>query len=158
MPERALLVPDQRLIWRIMQIVGLVFLLVGMLDAVATWLPSNFGEPEWEFGTTSYFFDSIPLAGLGLALLLGSSVALGLKWQVRLWATLCLLLAVFMLLSLILYATVLPLVFNAVHSPVALTPIKKAALKLGVQALFYPFSLLWLAGAGWKSSVPRRRG
>jgi hypothetical protein len=151
-------VPDQRLIWRIIQIVGLVFLIVGMLEAVSTWFPSNFGEPEWELGTTSYFFDTVPLAGLGLALLLGSAVALGRKWQLRFWAVLCLLLAVFMLLALILYATVLPLAFTVVHNPVALTTIKKAALKTGVQALFYPFALLWLAGAGWKASIPRRRG
>jgi hypothetical protein len=63
-----------------------------------------------------------------------------------------------MWLALSLYATVLPAALRAVPDPFALTPIKKAAAKTGVQALLYPFALLWLAGAAWRASLKRRAG
>ena len=157
MPQRLFLSPRDALIWRILQIVGVVFLLIGLQDIASSWLPHRLGDPEWELGTTSNFFDVVPLLGLGVAFLLAAAVATGRRWTIRLIATFCLVTAVFMLLAMVLYATVLPLAFKIITNPVALTQIKKAAAKTGVQALLYPFAMLWLAAAGWKSSFGRRR-
>ncbi len=157
MSPRVFTTPQDLLIWRILQLIGLIFLLVGLQDAVSSWLPSRLGDPEWELGTTSHFFDVVPLLGLGVAFLLAAALATGRRWQIRVIATFCLLTAVFMLLALVVYATVLPLAFKLVQNPVALTQIKKAAAKTGLQAALYPFALLWLAGAGWKASFGRRR-
>jgi hypothetical protein len=158
MPTRALLAPQHALVWRILQVIGVIFLVVGLLDTTSSWLPSLLGDPEWELGTTSHFFDVVPLLGLGVTFLLAAAVATGSRWQVRVIASFCVLVAVFMLLALLLYATVIPLAFKVIQNPVALTQIKKAMAKTGVQALLYPCAMLWLAGAGWKASVGRRRG
>lgn len=147
-----------QLIWRVITGIGLVFLLLGLLEAGTAWFPLQLGDPEWELGTTSHFFDTFPLLGLGISFLLATSIARGHRWSARALATFCVLLAVFMWLALALYATVLPMAFKYVANPDALTPIKKAGAKTAVQALLYPFALLWLAGAGWRASLRRRPG
>jgi len=147
-----------QLIWRVITGIGLVFLLLGLLDAALSWFPLQLGDSEWELGTTSHFFDTFPLLGLGLSFLLATSVAQGRRWTARALATFCVLLAVFMWLAVALYATVLPLAFKYVANPDALTPMKKAGAKTAVQALVYPFALLWLAGVGWRASFRRRPG
>jgi hypothetical protein len=147
-----------QLIWRVVTGIGLVFLLLGLLDGALSWLPLQLGDPEWELGTTSHFFDTFPLLGLGISFLLATSIARGLRWPARALAMFCVLLAVFMWLALALYATVLPVAFKFVANPYALTPMKKAGAKTAVQALIYPFALLWLAGTAWKASFRRRPG
>ncbi len=156
--ERAPLASDDLLTWRSLGIVGFVFFAIGLVNLGSAWLPANFGDPEWEFGTTSQFFDTFPLLGLGMGFLLAYGVALGRRWQIRTIATVGIVMAVLMWLALALYATVLPMALGAVKDPVALTPLKKAAAKTGVQALVYPFALLWLAGASWRASLRRRAG
>lgn len=145
------------LAWRTIGTIGAVFFLVGLITTASVWLPSRLGVPEWELGTTSEFFDTFPLLGLGIAMLIAHGVATGRKLQVRTLATICVLLAVLMWLAFTLFATVFPMTLKVVTNPVALTPIKKAAAKTAVQALVYPFALLWLAGAAWKATL-RRRG
>lgn len=157
MPTRAPLTPQVVLVWRILRAIGVIFFLIGLLDITFAWLPNQLGDPEWELGTTSHFFDVVPLMGLGVVFLLAAAIATGHRWQLRLMSTFCVLVAVFMLLALVLYATVLPLTFKVITDPAALVQIKKAAAKTGIQALLYPFAMLWLAGAGWKSSFGRPR-
>lgn len=150
--------PEYQVIWRSLGVVGIVFFTLGLANLATIWLPGHLGDPEWEFGTTSQFFDTFPLLGLGMAFLVGRGVALGRRWQIRAIATVCIIVAVLMWLALALYATVLPMALGAVADPMALTPLKKAAAKTGVQALVYPFALLWLAGASWRASLRRRGG
>lgn len=144
-----------RLLWHCLGILGLTFLLLGLTNLATVWLPLDLGEPEWELGTTSQFFDTFPLLGMGMAFLVAHGVAVGRRWQIRTMATFCIVMAVFMWLSLALYATVIPMALSVVNDPIALTPIKKAGAKTAVQALLYPFALLWLAGVGWRASVRR---
>jgi hypothetical protein len=147
-----------QLIWRVVTAVGLVFLLLGLVDLGISWLPLQLGDSEWELGTTSHFFDTFPLLGLGISFLLATTIASGRRWQARTLATFCIFLAVFMWMAFLLYATVLPLAFKHLGNPDVLTPMKKAGVKTAVQALVYPFALLWLAGAGWRASLRRRAG
>ncbi|MEO8636488.1 MAG: hypothetical protein ABI587_14530 [Gemmatimonadales bacterium] len=158
MPPRTFIAPHFRLIWRTLQIIGAIFLLVGLLDVATGFFPNLLGDPEWELGTTSHFFDAVPLLGLGVAFLLAGAVATGRRWQVRLIATFCVLVAVVMLLALLVYATAVPTAFKVVKDPLQLIQLKKAAAKTAVQAALYPFAMLWLAGAGWRASFGRRRG
>lgn len=158
MPDRQRLTLTDTLLWQVFAIVGMLFFVLGVVNLGLVWFPLELGEPEWEYGTTSAFFDLFPLLGLGIALLVSSSIALGWKWTARGVALTCILVAVFMWLAFALFVTVFPLVFRAVGSPVALTPVKKAAAKTAVQALIYPFALLWLAGAAWRATLRRRGG
>jgi len=156
-PERIAITPGNQLAWRTLRLVGIVFLVLGLYELASNWIPLNIGVPEWELGTTSHFFDTFPLLGLGLMILTSSGLAMGRRWQVRLVATFCVLMAVAMWLVLTLWVTVLPLVLRVVTDPVVLQTVKKGAAKTGVQALIYPFALLWLAAAGWRASSVRSR-
>jgi hypothetical protein len=151
MPQRAL-TPEQQLIWRAAFALGLMLALVGAGDAAGQWIPLRVGTPEWELGTVTYFFDTVPLLLIGLALLVGSGVALGRRWQVRTMAVLCILLAVLMWLAAVLFGTVVPLALRGMRDPVGLTMLKKSLVKTGVQVTLYPFALLWLAAASWRAS------
>lgn len=158
MTEPRRLPPNQALLWRMFAVLGLAFLLIGLVTAGTLWFPLELGEPEWELGTSSTFFDTFPLLGLGIAFLVSSSVALGRKWSTRSVAAACILVAVFMWLAFALYGTVVPMALRVVQNPIALTPIKKAAAKTVVQAVVYPFALLWLSGAAWRATLRRRGG
>jgi hypothetical protein len=148
--------PGSQLAWGAMAAVGVVFLVVGAAQMIGIWVPSQLGTPEWEYGSASEFFDTFPLLGLGLTLLIGHGVATARPVQVRVLATACVLLAVLMWLAFTLFATTFPIALKVVTNPVTLTPIKKAAAKTAVQALLYPFALLWLAGAAWRATLKRR--
>ncbi len=143
---------QQRLVWRAASALGLVLALIGIADAAAQWIPLRVGTPEWELGTVTYFFDTVPLALIGVVLLLGSGVALGRRWQVRTVAIFCVLFAVMMWLAGVLFGTVVPLAIRSMRDPVGLTMLKKSLLKTGLQVTLYPFALLWLAGASWRAS------
>lgn len=158
MPKTTNALSRDELIWRIVAAIGLVFLVLGLLDIALTWFPLDLGDSEWELGTTSHFFDTFPLLGLGISFLLATSIAAGRRWQARTLATFCVLLAVFMWLALALYVTVLPVALKTIGNSAALTPLKKGGAKTAVEALIYPFALLWLAGAGWRASLKKRSG
>ena len=145
MTDRPPLLPRADLPWRVLLVLGLVFLVVSGTDLAMLWLPGRLGVPEWEYGTSSAFFDSFPMFGIGLLLLGAGARALGYRWLELTVIVLAVLTAVFMWLVAALYATVAPLVFKMAHDPVALTPLKKAAVKTAVQAVVYPLALLWLA-------------
>jgi len=149
--------PAARLVWQTMVLVGLLLAAVGMLDLVQLWVPLQLGIPEWEYGTASSFFDQVPAVGLGLALMMGGSLALGWRWSARSLGVLCLVLAVGMWLVASIYLTVVPFVFKAVREPVVLTGVKKGLVKTLVQALVYPLALLWLAGLAWWGSRTGQR-
>jgi hypothetical protein len=149
--------PAARLVWQSMVLVGLLLAAVGMLDLIQLWVPLQLGIPEWEYGTASSFFDQFPAVGLGLALMMGGSLALGWRWSARSLGILCLVLAIGMWLVASIYLTVVPFVFKAVREPVALTGVKKGLVKTLVQALVYPLALLWLAGLSWWGTKTGRR-
>ncbi|MBK8005189.1 MAG: hypothetical protein IPK12_14995 [Gemmatimonadetes bacterium] len=85
-------------------------------------------------------------------------MAQGRKLRVRTLAVLAVLVAVTMWLVFTLFATTWPMSLRAMAgNPPAMTVMKKAGAKALVQAAFYPFALLWLAGAAWKATLTRRR-
>lgn len=156
MSDRHALTPSSRLIWQGILATGLLFTVFGLTETLFIWLPFRLGVAEWEFGTVSAFFDHFPSLGLGLTLIAGAGVALGWRWTVRGVAVLCVATAVFMWAAAVLYLTVLPITLQALRNPVMLTAVKKGIVKTAVQATIYPFGLLWLAGAGWWSTVSSR--
>ena len=143
------------LTWQIFTVLGLLFLLVGGVSLLAPVFPLRIGLIEWEFGTASQFFDSVPIFGLGLGFLLASGLAIGARGRVRALALVCIFLALLMWLAAGLYATVVPQAYGAAPSPTALTAIKKAVAKTAVQILIYPVGFLWLGIWSWRRTLSR---
>ena len=151
-PSKRPLAPAPDFGWHLLGSVGFVFAVVGGMDFLLTWYPVNFGSPEWEFGTITASFDGLPLLVIGLALLLGSGVAQGRRWLVRVMAVTFLVLAVVIVLAAVLYATNVPIALKSISDPVVRLGLKKAIAKTAGQAIVYPCAFVWLALKGWRYS------
>lgn len=60
---------DVSLAWRMAVAGGLVLGVAGWTDVLLLWYPLRFGNPEWEFATTSGMFDALPLGTIGFLVL-----------------------------------------------------------------------------------------
>ncbi len=144
--------------WYLLGWLGLAFVTVGLTDLALAWYPVRIGSPEWEFGTVSRTFDSLPITALGLGLLLGAGVARGVRWWTRIVAVLYLAMAVVVIGGLVLYATNIPLALRFVADPLAQSGLKRAIAKALVQGLMYGSVFLILGiGALRHSRVLRDR-
>lgn len=121
-------VPDVTRAWRWVSWFALVLTLAGFADWVLVWIPMRFGTPEWEFGTIVASTSGLPLITMGFAGLLGSAVARGIRWQIRLVSIVILVWAVCVLGSLLLFLLDVPIAIGAV-SGLARVGLMKAIVK-----------------------------
>jgi len=147
--------PELVLSWQVFTALGLVFLFVGGVSLFVPLFPLRIGVIEWEFGTASEFFDTVPIFGLGLGFLMAAGLASGARVRVRTLALVCISCALLMWLTAGLYATVVPQAYNAAPSPTALTAIKKAVAKTAIQILIYPVGFLWMGIWSWRRTLTR---
>lgn len=151
-PPQAVL-PDAA--WRLVAVVGLLFVVIGGTDVALTWYPTQFGSAEWEFGTVTTSLNGLPLPTLGLVLLLGSGVVVGWRWAARGASVVCALGGLVIIVAGVLYATNVPIALRSVTQPVAHQALMKAITKTTVQLVVYPVGLFWLAVLGWRYSRAR---
>lgn len=132
--------------WILLGWAGWVFLLAGLMDIGLAWIPLRLGNPEWEFGTITRSFDSVPVPFLGSALIMASGLARGRVWWGKVGVVVLWLLTLWVLVSGVLYALNVPLALRAVKEPVVAMGLKKAILRTSLQILFYAVAT---AGMGW---------
>jgi hypothetical protein len=142
--------PSPESAWRLVGGVGALFLAVGGLDLVLTWVPLGFGNPEWEFGTVTSMMDGLPVPTLGLVGIVGAARARGSRAAAQAGAVMLGSLALWVVLAGVLYATTLPIALRSVTDPVIRSGLHKAVIKTAVQCVAYPIGLSWLAIAAWR--------
>ena len=130
--------------WRWVGWLGLALTIVALADLVLTWIPFQMGSPEWEFGTIAASFSGLPLVTLGVAALLGSALARGIRWQLTGLAIVLIALALAVVGALVVFGVVVPVALAAVEGP-ARTGILKAIARTALLGLV--FSVAY-AGAG----------
>ena len=108
------------------------------------WYPLRFGAPEWEFGTVASTFAGLPLVTLGFAGLLGSGVARGSVWLIRVVAWSLIVFTAFILVVYLVFLLDVPIALRAVQGAAALG-IKKAVVKTTMLGVV--FSAGYLAAA-----------
>ena len=143
--------------WLLAAVAGVVFLVVGGVDTMLTFIPSAFGSTEWEFGSVTAAFNGLPLPVLGTALLAAAGLVRGWRLLVRVLAG-GMVLAVLAILALgVVYLTTLPQALNAAQQAGGIGPIgiKRAAVKTVVQLVSYPVGLLVMATMCWRFTRPR---
>jgi hypothetical protein len=140
--------------WSLLGWVGLVFLAIGLLDLALGWFPPRFGNPEWEFGTVTRTFDSLPITVLGLALTLASAIQRRVAWATRAAAALCWLLALILAAGFVVFLLDVPVALKAVTQPVVRAGLDRAIIKALVQGVLYPTVL---AAIGWQGVRATRR-
>ena len=59
--------------FRVAGVIGIVIALVGLTDLAFAWFPLEWGNLEWEFGTSSRTFDGLPLSTIGIGALAASA-------------------------------------------------------------------------------------
>jgi MFS family permease len=128
--------------WRWIGWLGLALATVGLGDLLLTWIPLELGSPEWEFGTIASSFSGLPLVTMGLAGLLGSALARGVRWQVAGLGILLLALALALIAALVLFLLVIPVALGAVQGE-ARVGILKAVVRTTLLGVV--FSLAYLA-------------
>lgn len=148
-PEKSPLEPRALGAGAIVGWVGLAFLLVGGADFTLTWVPTNFGNPEWEFGTLTASLNGLPVPLFGLAGVFWAGETARRKGVVA-FATLCAVCFLLVILyGLVLWATNIPLALQSVPPEIA-RGLKRALLKTSVQGVVYPLVLAYLARRGWR--------
>ena len=130
--------------WKWIGWLGLLLTVVGLGDFVLAWYPLRFGAPEWEFGTVASTFAGLPLVTLGFAGLLGSGVARGSVWLIRVVAWSLIVFTAFILVVYLVFLLDVPIALKAVQGVAALG-IKKAIAKTTMLGVF--FSVGYLAAA-----------
>lgn len=130
---------------------GAAFAIVGLVDLALLWFPLRFGSPAWEFGTLSRTFDSLPMTGLGMAL-----VAFGLvrhpEWHpawVRGAAILFALVTIGMVLLGVVYGLAAVVVVGQTPAE-GLDALGRAILKNGVEIVVYSLVFGAIAVMLWR--------
>ena len=143
--------------WYLFGWMGVVFAAVGLLDLALAWYPFEFGNPQWEFGTVSRTYDTLPITALGLTLLLGSGVARGTRWWVRTVGIVFLLMGLVVAAGLVLYALNIPLALSSVaDNELASLGIKRAVVKALGQGVLYAVAFVVLGISALRHSVAGR--
>lgn len=133
-------------------VIGAAFAMVGAIDLILLWMPSQFGEAAWEFGTLSRTFASVPMGGLGVVL-----VAYGLLrhdglhpgW-VRVAAVVVAVIAVLLVLGGALFGIAATSVIGQTP-PQGLMAVRRATIKGAAEATIYTLAFATVAVMLWKS-------
>ena len=136
--------------WHLLGRLGAAFAFIGLFDVVLTWIPLAFGDAEWEFGTVTSSMDSMPVATLGLGLLLGAGVARGKRNLLRGLSVLFIAIGFAILAAALLYVTEIPIALRAVQDAGLALAMKKAIAKTSVQLILYPVLYMWLGFTAWR--------
>lgn len=142
--------------WYLLGWVGAAFTFVGLTDILLAWVPPALGNGEWEFGTISRTFDSLPLPFIGMALVTAAGVARGKLWQRRVAGVIMAVLGALIVVALVIYAMSIPLALRSVQLPVAKLGIRKAILKALVQGICYPVVAIATCRIALSHERPRR--
>ena len=131
--------------------VGLGLALVGILDLTLLWVPSRFGDPEWEFVALTNTFDSLPLPIFGLSLLAAGLVVRARRSGLFALGIFFILLVLVVLAATALFALGAPVSWRG--TPPQLRPVMTMLLgKTAILALVYIVLTIYLASFSFKQA------
>lgn len=130
--------------------IGLLFVCMAGADNVLTWLPTNFGNREWEFGTVSASFNGLLSITFGFALIQLWMSRLSESWPLRVLGGVEMLVALAIIGAALLYARNVSVALSAASASGVGTGLTKAVIKTSVQSVAYPVAYLLLARASFK--------
>jgi hypothetical protein len=128
---------------------GLAFFILGVTDVALVWLPTSFGNREWQFATVTASFNGTPVLLLGLIMVVTAASWEGRRW----WSLAGGVVAAFSFLLVLgavaIWASNVPLALQAVEG-VVLTGLKKAVFKTSVQSVILPIFFGGIAFQGFR--------
>jgi hypothetical protein len=143
--------PDARLAWRIILIVGIAAAIVGITDVGLLFFPARWASLEWEFGTISATIEGLPLCTLGLGLIAAAMVAQGYALGRRLLGPLLLVVGLFVVALLVIFALDVPVALRS-SEPALRAVLRKQILKTALMGVSYVFAYSVLGVWTWRRS------
>ena len=142
--------PAPELGWYLLGGLGLAFAVVGGLDILLAWFPTNFGNSEWKFGTVTTTLASFPLFSMGLILLTVSGVGRGRRWLIGTMVGILALVVLLIVWWAVLYLPEVSSGLASVTDPATKMGLRRAVMKTRTQLVIYPVILGWIAVIAWK--------
>jgi hypothetical protein len=139
--------------WRLLAVTGFLLILVAGADLALGVYPLDLGNPQWEFGTFSRLFDSLPLLTMATALFMVGASPLGWRVPVKITGAVCVVFGLVLLAALVLYGLTVPLALKSVADPLAASGLKRAIVKTLVQGAVFPTVYFWLGYNGLRKSA-----
>ena len=136
---------------------GLALTGVGLLDLAFAWWPADFGVGEWEFGTASRTFDALALLTVGWTLLLAAALLRRSATGLRVLAVAFVLLTLFLVGALVLYALNIPLALKAMPAA-SKSALVRAIARTGSFAAIYITLYGWLSWFTWRRAGAKTGG
>jgi hypothetical protein len=137
--------PEPEIGWRVLRWVGLLFLVVGGFDVALVWFPANFGSAEFEFASVSASLNSLPVATMGMALVVVSGAMLGQHWSAWVAFVVAAVALVFVIVGAVLFALTVPLALQAPVEDAVRVGIQKQVVKGSLQVVAYGLAYAVLA-------------
>ena len=128
---------------------GVALFILGAVDLGLTWLPTQFGNREWEFATVTASFNGMPVILIGLMFVLAAAALEGRRWWALGVGVVGLACLVCVLGGTVLWATNIPLAMGAVEGA-TMTVMKKAIFKTTMQSVILPVIFGLVAFNGFK--------
>jgi hypothetical protein len=139
--------PTPYAVGTLIMVVGCALAFAGWLDVSLLWVPLRFSDVDWEFGTVSAMFDSLPLGTLGLTAILYGMLQRTANWPILLLAGIFWLLALLFLAATAIYGLAMPAIVRG--TPANLADVLKMAVG---KTLLLEFVYIVLYGwLGWFS-------
>jgi hypothetical protein len=150
---RALLGHPERTGNALLRSAGVAMVLVGLTELGLLWYPFGFGNPAWEFGTVNETFGAIPKAGLGLAVLVYATIRrpYAKRSAARAASLVFVGLALAILLTGLLYARAVPLVFAEAPAS-AVQAVRYSVIRTTTAIGVYWATCIVLAGVLWRGA------
>ena len=140
-------------LWALFGWVGLLFVVVAGADIALTWVPANFGNREWEFGTITASYNAMLSVTFGMAMMLGWLAGRESPASLKVLGAALALFGLVCLSWTVLYWRTVPLALSAVAEGPVRTGLLKAVVKTAFQGVAYPVALLLLAWTSLKWSI-----
>lgn len=149
------LAPSPQVAWRLIGWFGLLLTVVGLVNVGIQWYPLSFSSPEWEFTTVAQSFGALPLLTMGLAALLGSCWARGMRKSVLLLSVFLVLLSLFVAAAYGLFLLTVPLALRTANAPGGFV-LQKAVVQTSVHGVCFGTAYLVAAGVSFHNLYKRR--
>jgi hypothetical protein len=124
-----------RTAWRLLGWFGLLLAVVGFMDVALQWYPTSFKSAEWEFGTVTGSFATLPLLSIGLMSMLASYLARAERGGVVAMAIVFSVLLVLIVGAFLLFLSDVPLALRASAQTPAVLTMKKSIIRTSVMAI-----------------------
>jgi len=135
--------------WSLGLALGIALVLVGLMDLALLFYPPHWASLDWEFGTIGATIEGLPLLTMGLGLVAMSSAADGRTGWMRLVSIVLILLALFVIALLVIFALDIPVALRAVQ-PAGREVLKKSIIKTGGMGAVYVMVYAVLGVKTWR--------